>query len=310
MTIRLERRPLWRLLRTVASYQTRALRKVLTSFNRLHVHPDLPHLMIPFSVSTKFNPIFWTPSWKTYIIKQLYEHQEFFIDIGANIGQTLLDFYAHHPEGRYVGFEPNPACVFYLNELIAINHLKTFQIFPVALGDRTACLPFYRGETQMDSMATLENTMYKDRNTVSEFVPVFAFDDLVSAIGDERISLIKIDVEGAELKTLRGMQSTLQRWRPIVLREVLLPIAGSDVTAKTRRDEDLMQFLTASHYEVFRVRRDDGDRRVIGLERERRFPTEIWSPEKAALCDYLFLPAERVDATVRALVGAAAVARP
>jgi hypothetical protein len=44
-----------------------------------------------------------------------------FFDIGANIGQTLLKVRAISKKVHYIGFEPNPGCVHYLNHLVANN---------------------------------------------------------------------------------------------------------------------------------------------------------------------------------------------
>ena len=41
-----------------------------------------------------------------------------FIDVGVNVGQTLLKLKSISSEINYLGFEPNPNCVNYLKNLI------------------------------------------------------------------------------------------------------------------------------------------------------------------------------------------------
>src|SRR5437660_1664520 len=58
------------------------------------------------------------------------------IDVGANCGQTLLKAKTINPTLRYVGFEPNPACAGYLQQLISLNQWRACQVYSCALGAR------------------------------------------------------------------------------------------------------------------------------------------------------------------------------
>ena len=55
--------------------------------------------------------LYWEPSWKAEIIRAvLAKRPGVFLDVGANVGTTLLDYLAcDHPPASYVGFEPNPS---------------------------------------------------------------------------------------------------------------------------------------------------------------------------------------------------------
>ena len=77
--------------------------------------------------------------------KLLPERKGLFLDVGANIGQTLLKLKSIEPDVLYYGFEVNPACLFYLNELIKANKFTGTSIIPVGLSDRTglASLHFF-----------------------------------------------------------------------------------------------------------------------------------------------------------------------
>lgn len=43
------------------------------------------------------------------------------VDIGANVGQTLVKAKLAAPGRTYYGFEPNPACFHYLEALVQAN---------------------------------------------------------------------------------------------------------------------------------------------------------------------------------------------
>src|SRR6202012_2839597 len=56
------------------------------------------------------------------------------IDIGVNLGQTLLGIKTiSNRRIKYIGFEPNPMCVYYAEKLIDYNNFKNCQIIPAAL---------------------------------------------------------------------------------------------------------------------------------------------------------------------------------
>src|SRR5688500_694915 len=60
-----------------------------------------------------------------------------FIDVGVNVGQTLLLLKSVYHEVRYIGFEPNLLCVEYTKKLIALNNIENTTLFPCGLSDET-----------------------------------------------------------------------------------------------------------------------------------------------------------------------------
>ncbi len=46
------------------------------------------------------------------------------LDVGANVGQTLLKVKSCSAERTWIGFEPNSTCVMYLERLIAVNRFS------------------------------------------------------------------------------------------------------------------------------------------------------------------------------------------
>ena len=57
------------------------------------------------------------------------------VDVGVNRGQTLAKMLRIAPNNRYIGFEPQPACAFYVGEFLRINRLDNCTIVPIALSD-------------------------------------------------------------------------------------------------------------------------------------------------------------------------------
>ena len=174
------------------------------------------------------------------LLSRLFEvRSECFIDVGANVGQTLLKVRALSSDVPYIGFEPNSACVFYLSRLATLNGFKKTAIIPVGLFNRDCLLEldFYT-ESMVDSAASTTQHFRPNQAVYrKEFVPVFRFDGCKTIPFDE-IGVIKVDVEGGELEVLEGMQETISVFRPFIIVEVL-PVYSEANLARLKRQEKL-----------------------------------------------------------------------
>ena len=83
--------------------------------------------------------------WFSDIFKELYQNfnEPTFIDIGMNIGQTVLKVKSISPNINYVGFEPNGVCTNYLYELINLNKIENIKVIPIGLGAFTSIQTLY-----------------------------------------------------------------------------------------------------------------------------------------------------------------------
>lgn len=132
------------------------------------------------------------------------------IDIGANIGNHAIFLGPYFREVHC--FEPNPAIADRLAENAALNGFD-FHIHRVGLGAVDADLPFTPDDSGNQGRGSFAATAGNSALTL----PVRRGDDLLAGVDD--IALIKIDVEGFELETLRGLQHTLARSRAPVIFE-------------------------------------------------------------------------------------------
>ena len=65
----------------------------------------------------------WEPHVSLAISAILQKRKGVFIDIGANVGQTLFTVLRADPDRSYLGFEPQIACCHYLQQFIQDNGL-------------------------------------------------------------------------------------------------------------------------------------------------------------------------------------------
>ena len=239
----------------------------------------------------------WNRSWKTEVIKQLLSGESgAFIDIGANLGQTLIDHYVADTQTQYIGFEPNPICAYYLNELTRINGLSNHVIMPIGLAEKAQIASFfYRTDTPDDDSATLIEDLRPTWNLSKRYIPCYDFDQVSATLELTDISLIKIDVEGAELQVLKGMSNTIQNFRPIMLCEVLYADAAADASFNERRNSEMIQLFNELNYNVLQLIKTADDQKVTEAKKIEQFSNAVFSAETRPLCDYLFVPTEKTE---------------
>jgi len=232
----------------------------------------------------------WTPSWKSTLIgKVLKERPGTFLDVGANIGQTLVDWMSAPNRSTYVGFEPNVTCVRHLNSIIAGNKIEAAKIIPVGLSNESGVLTLYM-QDDADSAATMVEDLRPGRDLKMQPVPVYRLDDIRDTIPNGPISLIKIDVEGGELHALQGMTSLLAAQSPWIMCEVLHRDPKASEPSYRKHITDLYELLNSIDYEVLRIVQTGDGGAVKDLEGTNAFPDLPYTAESRTRCDYLFLP--------------------
>ena len=141
-----------------------------------------------------------------------------FVDIGANFGYFSLVASARAPTDRVLAIEANPACASKLAEHAARNSCTNIEIFEVACWDEDGTLDLFVAGIHNPGKTSLSSSNAYSADLVR--VLACPLDSIVERSGVDRVDLVKLDVEGAELHVLKGMQRTIDRYRPRVIVEV------------------------------------------------------------------------------------------
>ena len=211
-------------------------------------------------------------------LRMLYKPDRMLVDVGVNIGQTLIKYHSIGGSGiRYVGFDPNPVCCFYSEKLIHENGIKNAKIVPIALGNEKKILELLVTGDGPDPGASMVEG-YRDSSYYSKkkYISVFPGDEVFFAAGiTQRGFILKIDVEGAELDVIMGLERTLRDLRPTVIMEILPPANFSSEVNERRVNmkKRTIEFMEHCGFTWANIR-EDGSVDSAGV------PT----------CDYLFLP--------------------
>ena len=252
----------------------RVLRKLgLLKYLNFDIRSNGQHLPVVSGVGlTEF--LYPSEPWMADLLaKLLPQVKGCFIDVGVNIGQTLLKVRSLS-EIEYIGFEPNPHCVSYLSHLIKANHFKNVSIYPVGLSEKSAVLELdFYSESLVDSSASIVGN-FRGGSISKNYVPVFKFSDIII---DNKVGLVKIDVEGGELEVLKGMQEMISEQRPMIVIEILPCYSiGSDRHKRQLEIEDIVKTLD---YSINRIEKP-------GISRVGEFGVH----SDVSQSDYLLIP--------------------
>ena len=136
-------------------------------------------------------------------IRQCLKPGDTFVDAGANIGfYTVVAAKLVGPTGKVLAIEMMPDTAARLREHIRMNDLANVEVIEFALSDRsgetiTATVP--EGNVGQASIMAEGDTLKARRVGVQ----TCTLDDILGSI-NERIALMKMDLEGAETVALKG----------------------------------------------------------------------------------------------------------
>ena len=146
------------------------------------------------------------------IIKNNVKDGDNVIDLGANIGYfTLILAKLVGPTGKVFAFEPDPRNLALLKKNVEYNNYKNVIIVPKAVSNVNDKCTLYTGQKTFG-----QNKIYKPKKTKTQkFIPIDSetvrLDDFFKTNGLlDKISFIKMDVEGAEFLALSGMKEILK----------------------------------------------------------------------------------------------------
>jgi FkbM family methyltransferase len=158
------------------------------------------------------------------------------VDVGANVGFFTLKFACWVGEqGLVIAIEPD------------LENFETLAAKIAAAGfESRVRLHNAAASAQAGSVRLQRNELHPGDHRITFgaqgiTVPAVTIDDLVAEAGAQSVSLVKIDVQGAEMLLLEGAKRTLEQMRPALFVEV--------------DDRNLVHFGSSAHALVAHLQR-------------------------------------------------------
>jgi FkbM family methyltransferase len=137
-----------------------------------------------------------------------------FLDVGANAGLHTLAIAAHVADGgAVIAFEPHPSNHELLVHNLQQNRLRHVVAENCGLAEADAVLTG-------NGCSSGGNWSLASRGDYRFEVRLVRLDDYLRDHPLPRLDLMKVDVEGAEVRVLRGARKTIERFRPFIVFEV------------------------------------------------------------------------------------------
>lgn len=199
----------------------------------------------------------------TKIFKKVVKEGNTVVDLGANIGYfTLLAAKLVGKKGKVYSFEPEPRNYNYLLKNIALNGYDNVFATQKAVSDETGkaklyICPYDTGHHTINQYGGIKankpDLIYDEK----EFVEVekIALDDFLKDI-KQPINVIKMDVEGAEMLALSGMDRIIRESKNIKMFVEFFPLLIREMGGSP--EEFIRRLLDDYHFSIF-VIPDDHD---------------------------------------------------
>jgi FkbM family methyltransferase len=188
--------------------------------------------------------------WDKQALLHLVRRGDTVLDVGAHTGyftQLFASLVGH--TGSVHAFEPVPTSCERLRA--AVGERPNVRVTCAAVADRagSAQVFFPPGDPAQASLAVQHEGSWSPHEPAASLTAeVLTIDDYVHAAELDAVTVIKIDVEGAELPALRGASVTLQRHQPILH----LELSRCWTPAFGYGPDDLISHLAAAEYTTAR----------------------------------------------------------
>lgn len=160
-------------------------------------------------------------SFELALISRLARGAEVIFDIGANIGWYSLHLAQQEQQARVYAFEPVPTTHLRLLANLGRNAAGN-RVTPVkdGLSDASGEFDMFVPATSGSPAASL-NDLHPGEGSRRVTCRFTTLDEFVEENGIARIDFLKCDVEGAELRVLKGGMKSLVRFKPAIVIELL-----------------------------------------------------------------------------------------
>lgn len=183
------------------------------------------------------------------ILRALIRGNTTMLDVGANIGLMAIPILSSCRSCNVVSFEPSATVLPYLRATISESQFRDrWELVEKAAGSHEGSASF---SISSSSESAYDGFRYTNRarSTQTIQVPVTTIDTTWKSLKRPNISIIKCDVEGAEIDTLEGAEECIASTKPAILAEW----NNANLSAYGRPADSLLRFSEKIGYRLFSI---------------------------------------------------------
>ncbi len=201
------------------------------------------HKGIFYFIDSKPNWNISIPYLENYVIKRNFiqyypKNNDIIIDIGAGVGTETIIYCLKADKGKVYAIEAHPETCKSLFLLKNYNKFDNLFVSNIALSESNGIVKI----ESRDNHA--ENSIWRNNNGIP--TEAFTLDEYVKNNNILRINFLKMNIEGAEIDVIKGMEESVKiiDYVAISCHDFLFPTNTNEI-------KDLVtEFLTINHFEV------------------------------------------------------------
>ena len=178
------------------------------------------------------------------IMQIVLEDESTFIDVGSHKGEVLELALKISKKGKHFAFEPIPFLFHKLND----KYGSKCEVLNYGLSDQKKQSSFQHVTTNPAYSGIKRRTYPKEEQVETIQIQLDTLDNQLKQ--HDRVDMIKIDVEGAELEVLRGAKKIIEKFHPIIVFEHGLGASDHYNTSP----EDILSFFDDHQYQLFTLK--------------------------------------------------------
>lgn len=169
-----------------------------------------------FRLIMKAGEPWWPKALSSEVAKQLGAHvRGTYIDIGANIGTTIIPFALEAPGWSFFAFEPDPGNFMRLRINLIRNKTENVRAYNLALADKSGDLTLIKDPTNYgDSWLSVRGD---ESEGTSVKVKAETLDRVMAGMDIVPPIVVKIDAQGAEPLIFKGGHDLLARASLVIM---------------------------------------------------------------------------------------------
>ncbi|MFL2571067.1 MAG: FkbM family methyltransferase [Parvicellaceae bacterium] len=172
------------------------------------------------------------------IMSIVLEKHSTFVDVGCHKGEVLSKAMKIAFQGKHFAYEPIPS----IFEKLNLKYGNSCVVKNLALGNKTGKTSFNHVVSNPAYSGIKKRAYPKDEKIVEIEIPIDTLDNQL--LNEERVDLIKIDVEGGEFDVFKGAVQLLRKFHPVVVFEHGLGAADF----YNANPKELYDFLEKNNY--------------------------------------------------------------
>lgn len=188
------------------------------------------------------------------------------VDVGANIGDSVIYFKWLYPNAKIIAYEPNPKAFALLQKNVEANKFYNVHIQQAAVGNSKGSIILEDSDSDVYNTGSVVHTNNKSSQHIT--VAQLCLKDEPLLQKEETIEFLKLDIEGAEGKVFSTIETLLSKVHQVTLEYHLT------TTVDKNSFDIIVGALTAAKFTVratgfYRYRDNTGDVNLLLIAKKK-----------------------------------------